>query len=149
MNEVHSEIRHIISERVSAVKKRDVEKATANYSSDVIVYDIVDPLEHHGIDSLKNRLKEWLSTLSEIADFEITNIEIKSSKDVAYCSSLNHIDAINTDGDKLNMWWRETTCYAKANGRWEITHTHSSVPFNPESGQPSIGLKPVSKDTNS
>jgi ketosteroid isomerase-like protein len=142
MNNEQTEIQKIISGRISAVKNKDVEKATAFYSPDVISYDVVDPLEYIGIDSLKERLKDWLSSLAEIIDFEITHIVIRSSIDLAYCSSLNHINAVNSGGNKLDMWWRETTCYAKINGTWKITHAHNSVPFNTANGKASLDLKP-------
>lgn len=137
-----SEIQAIIHNRVMGVTNKNVDKATQDYSPDVILYDIVDPLEHQGIEAVKKRLQEWLSTLAEIKKFEIRNTEIHVSDNIAFCTSMNHIDAINTNGNKLNMWWRETTCYAKTDGIWKITHAHSSVPFNPENGQASIALKP-------
>jgi len=40
------------------------------------------------------------------------------------------------------MWWRETACYRKVEGEWLITHQHSSVPFDVESGKASLDLKP-------
>lgn len=142
MNNEKSVIHDIITSRVSGVKSKDIHKATQNYSDNVILYDVVDPLECHGIQSVKNRLQQWLATLAEIKNFEIRNIEISASESIAYCTSLNHIDAVNTKGDKLDMWWRETTCYSKINGTWKITHAHNSVPFNPDSGKPSLALKP-------
>jgi ketosteroid isomerase-like protein len=142
MDNGKSKIQDIITNRISGVKSKDVYKATQDYSDDVILYDIVDPLERHGIQSVKDRLEQWLATLAEIKNFEIRNIEISTSETIAYCTSLNHIDAINTKGAKLDMWWRETTCYSKINGTWKITHAHSSVPFNPDNGKPSLALKP-------
>ncbi|SHI73934.1 Ketosteroid isomerase homolog [Tangfeifania diversioriginum] len=142
MDNDNLQIKKIITERVSAIKKRDVEKATAGYHTDVISYDVVGPLQLVGIDTLKKRLDEWLSTLSKIIDYEIADIEIRATGDLAYCSGLNHIDAVKPDGEKLDMWWRETTCYIKTNGNWQIIHAHSSVPFNAENGQASVGLKP-------
>ncbi|QHT69645.1 hypothetical protein GXP67_24845 [Rhodocytophaga rosea] len=142
MDTEKASIRDIINNRVKGVKAKDIDMATQDYSNDVILFDIIDPLEHHGKNAVKKRLQEWLSTLAEIKNFEIRNIGIHVSETIAYCTSMNHIDAVNTNGNKLNMWWRETTCYAKLNGKWKITHAHSSVPFNPDNGQASIGLKP-------
>ncbi len=139
---MEKEIQQLIHKRVTAVKNRDMEKAVNCYSPDVISYDVVGKLKYIGVDAIKNRLKEWLSTLSEIVDFEIVDVKINSGSDVAFCSSLNHINATNSNGSKLDMFWRETTCYAKINGIWKITHAHSSVPFDAETGLASIGLKP-------
>lgn len=138
------EIKRIIRKRISAIKNRNVENEISNYSKDVISFDVVGQLKYVGIDAIRNRLNEWLSTLDEIIDFEITDEKITSTSDIAYCSSLNHINAKTVGGNKLDMYWRETSCYKKMEGIWKITHVHSSVPFDIESGMASIGLKPNS-----
>ena len=120
----------MISERVSAIKNKNVEKAAAGYHPHVISYNVVGPLKLVGIDTLKKRLEGWLSTRSKIIDYEITDIDIKTSGELAYCSGLNHIQAIKNDGDKLDMWWRETTCYTREKDNRKVIHAHSSVPFN-------------------
>ena len=40
------------------------------------------------------------------------------------------------------MWVRSTVCYRKIDGRWVVTHEHTSVPFDAESGKVSFDLKP-------
>jgi ketosteroid isomerase-like protein len=40
------------------------------------------------------------------------------------------------------MFWRATVCFEKLNGQWLVTHEHSSVPFNMETMQASLDLKP-------
>ena len=140
------EIKEIIENRIFALKNRNVENLVTNYSKNVISYDVVGKLKYVGVDALKKRLDEWLSTLDQIIDFEITEEKITSTSDIAYCSSLNHINAKTVDGKKLDMYWRETTCYKKSDGIWKITHVHSSVPFNAENGMASLGLKPNSSE---
>lgn len=136
------EIRKIIVNRISGVKAKNVDQAIENFREDVISYDVVGELKFVGIDAVRNRLKEWFSTLSEIIDFEISDIKITSASDISFCSSLNHISARMVGGNILDMWWRETTCYVKSDGIWKITHAHSSVPFDASTGKASLGLKP-------
>lgn len=33
-----------------------------------------------------------------------------------------------TDGERTDLWFRETVCLRKAGGAWKITHEHNSVP---------------------
>lgn len=40
------------------------------------------------------------------------------------------------------MWWRMTIGYRKIDGTWMVIHEHNSVPFDTETGQASLGLKP-------
>jgi ketosteroid isomerase-like protein len=35
-----------------------------------------------------------------------------------------------------------TVCLRKIGGKWTVTHEHNSVPFDPETGKPSLDLKP-------
>lgn len=139
---MEKQIRNILENRVDAVKNKNVEKATAAYSEDVISYDVVGQLKFTGIKALQKRLREWLSSLDEIIEYEIKDVKITASPGTAFCSSLNHINAKTTDGRVLDMYWRETTCYLNANGKVRVTHSHSSVPFDANSGQASIELKP-------
>lgn len=145
---MENEIKAIIEKRVSAIKDRNVEMEMANYSKDVISYDVVGQLKYVGADAIKNRLNEWLSTLDQIIDFEITDVKITSTSEIAYCCSLNHINAKTFNGNKLEMFWRETACFKKMQGIWKITHVHSSVPFNAENGMASTRLKPHSNEQN-
>ncbi|MFB6341120.1 YybH family protein [Saccharicrinis sp. FJH62] len=139
---MEEEIRQLILQRVLAVKKREISKLSMYYTNDVILFDVVGNLKYTGIDALIKRLKEWLASLSEIKDFEISDIKIEAASDIACSSGLNHVDAITADKNKLDMYWRETTCYTKSDGVWKIMHTHSSVPFDPTTGKALAHLKP-------
>jgi len=145
---MENEIKAIIEKRVLAIKDRNVERKLVNFSKDVISYDVVGQLKYVGAEAIKNRLNEWLSTLDQIINFEITDVKINSTLEIAYCSSLNHINANTVSGNNLDMFWRETTCFKKMQGIWKITHVHSSVPFNAENGMASTGLKPNSNEQN-
>jgi ketosteroid isomerase-like protein len=52
------------------------------------------------------------------------------------------IGSTETDGGKIDMWWRATVCCRKMNGKWMITPERSSVPFDVESDKASLDLKP-------
>ena len=142
MGNDESKIRKIIDKRINAIKNKDIDKATIDYSSDVIFYDMVDPLEQCGMEGIRNRLKDLLKQIVKIVDYEIIKTDIHISKNVAFHSGLNHIKAITADMNDLDMWWRETSCYLKIKGIWKISHSHISVPFDAESGIASVGLKP-------
>ena len=69
-------------------------------------------------------------------------MSIAAGDDVAFCHSLNRVIGTKVDGNKIDMWWRATVCLHKVGGKWIVTHEHQSVPFNVESGRPSLDLKP-------
>ena len=136
------EIRRIIEEKAEAVRTKDVIRATAAYAPNVVVFDVVGPLQYLGSDSIRKRLEEWLSTFDGSIGFENREVLIDACEDAGFGSCLNHVTATTKAGGKLDMWWRETACYRKVAGRWVITHQHSSVPFNAETGKASIDLHP-------
>ena len=97
---------------------------------------------------IKKRLNEWFATFqdSDTVDYETAALNVKASATIGFSHSFNHINTVLKDGNKLNMWWRETQNWQYINGEWMVTHTHSSVPFDAISGKPSLGLKLTSKD---
>jgi hypothetical protein len=48
-----------------------------------------------------------------------------------------------TEGMKVDLWFRETLGFRKIDGKWTITHEHSSVPFYMDgSFKAAVDLKP-------
>jgi ketosteroid isomerase-like protein len=78
-----------------------------------------------------DRAKGWLSGFEGPADFEIQELAIAASGDVAFSHSLNRYSGSTTQGGQIDMWVRATAGYRKINGEWRIVHEHSSIPFNP------------------
>jgi ketosteroid isomerase-like protein len=66
---------------------------------------------------------------------------ITEGEDVAFCHSINHVNAKTKDGKRIDMRWRATVRFQKIDGRWVATHGHSSVPFDMKSGKASLDLK--------
>jgi ketosteroid isomerase-like protein len=112
------------------------------YAEDVLLFDVVDPLQYTGAKEVRQRMEGWFSTFSGNIGYEVSGLKISAGEDIAVCHRLNHVSAETLSGGKLDMWWRDTVCFNKINGRWLITHKHSSVPFNTDTGKASTGLKP-------
>ena len=137
-----AEIRTLIEERVRAVRAKDVNGATASYAPDAILFDVVNPLQHVGAKAARRRSEEWFATFDGPLGFEMSELKIAVGDEVAFCHGLNHVTGTTRDGGALDMWWRATACYSKLNGRWMVTHEHSSVPFDVTTGKASLNLKP-------
>jgi uncharacterized protein (TIGR02246 family) len=136
------EIRELIENKLEAVRAKDIDGATSGYAPDVLSFDVVNPLRYFGAAAIRKRLEEWFSSFQGSIDLELGDLSITVGDAVAFSHCLSHVSATTTDGRKLDMWWRETSCYRKIDGKWLITHQHSSVPFDVESGKASLGLKP-------
>jgi uncharacterized protein (TIGR02246 family) len=136
-------IRALLAERTESIRAKDVAAALAGYAPDVLSYDLIDPLRHHGREAIRQRLESWLSSFRDgPIGFDMLDLAVTAGDDVAFSHSLNHVDATTTDGRTVDMFWRATTCFRRLGGRWMVTHEHSSVPFDMQSGQASLDLKP-------
>lgn len=138
-----AQIRTLIEERMEATRARDVDGCLSHSAPDVVLFDVVNPLQYVGASGERRRLEEWFSQFEEgPIGFELRDLQIAVSGDVAFCHSFNHVVGTTTAGQTNDMWWRATMGFRKVGGRWLITHEHSSVPFDVETGMASLGLKP-------
>jgi uncharacterized protein (TIGR02246 family) len=127
----------------NAIRAKDVEARTENYSKNVALFDVIEPLECFGVDAVRRRAAEWFSSFQGPLDFEMHDLRIATDADVAFSHSLNHVHGTKTDRNELDMWWRATVCFRKMDDRWMVTHEHNSVPFNVESGRAALSLRPT------
>jgi len=135
-----------INKRLEAIRQKNLELTLSFYSHRIVSFDVVDLLQLSGLDDIRMRLKNWFSTFGEgPIGFEIAEPFLLVREDVAFCYNLNHVFAAKKDGGILDMFWRETTCYQKMNGKWLIVHSHNSVPFDIQTGKASVGLKPTTE----
>jgi uncharacterized protein (TIGR02246 family) len=136
------QIRALIEDRIQAVRAKDAAGAMSVVAPDVLVFDVVNPLWNVGADKARQRTDEWFSSFEGPIDYELRDLNIVAGHDVAFCHSLNQVDGTKADGNKLQMWWRATVCFRKIDGKWMITHEHSSVPFDPATGKAALDLEP-------
>jgi ketosteroid isomerase-like protein len=137
-----ADIRALMEMRIKAVRAKDVAALTANHAPDVLTFDLIDPLRNLGLTALRRRAQEWFASFAGGLDYEIRDLAIAAGEDVAFCHGLHRVGGTRTDGEKIEMWWRATIGFRRADGRWVITHEHSSVPFDMTSGKVSLDLKP-------
>jgi len=143
MESREAELRELIATQAEAVRRRDVEGALANYAPDVRLFDVTEPLQLLGREAAARRLREWFAAFRGAIGYELRDLTVVAEQDAAFCHSLQRVIGMRADGSRLDMWWRATTCYRRENGKWTVTHEHSSVPFNPSSGAASLRLKPA------
>ena len=140
--DTNGQLREMIDAWAIAVRAKEIESVMSHYISDVVAFDVVGPLECKGTDMLRQRLTAWFSSFFGPFGFEISNLEVEAGDYLAFCHSLNRVIGVKNDGEMVNMCWRATLCCRKIEGRWKITHSHTSVPFDPETGIASLDLEP-------
>ena len=135
-------IRAGIDDRVRAVRAKDVETLMAWYAPDVVAFDLVAPLAHRGAGGVRKRVAEWFASFRTAIDYEVRDVDLFLAGDVAFDHHLTHVRGTSASGAAIDMWFRETVGYRKLDGRWMVTHQHSSVPFDMATGKPLLELHP-------
>lgn len=136
------QISKLMDARIEAVRTKDVNASMSNLASDVLSFDVVNPLQRLGSDASRRRAEEWFTSFDGAIGYEIRDLSITAGDEVAFSHGLSHVSASKKDGEKLDMWWRTTLCFSKVEGQWNVVHEHNSVPFDVESGKASLDLKP-------
>ena len=136
------ELHQLFDGWAEAIRAKDVDGSLSHYAPTVLAFDLVEPLRYVGLNALRLRLDNWLSSFDGPIDFENHDLSITGDEKVAFAHSLNHVRGTLRDGTNLNMYWRATVCLRKIDGEWTVVHTHTSVPFDMQSGKASLDLQP-------
>jgi ketosteroid isomerase-like protein len=140
------QINELVEKEAELIRNKNVDKLMLLFAKDTLSFDVIDPLQYKGISGTKERMEGWFSTFDGPIGIDSSEMEVTTSENIAFTHCLRHVNAIKVDGTRLEMWWRQTTCYSKIDGNWLIVHRHSSVPFNVDNGYASTGLKPDSEN---
>ena len=135
------QIEQLIRQQEQAIQQKDIDRVMAQYSRDVVSFDVVDTLQKVGKNACRERLVNWLSQFPGEFSYHVEHLSIITSDELAICYSFNHVKGLRASGDEIDMRWRSTVCYNKVDTQWMIVHEHSSVPFDPETGQALINIK--------
>jgi uncharacterized protein (TIGR02246 family) len=119
----------IIADRVRAVTSKDAVALAAPHSSDVVLYDVLGPLQAEGRDAEEDRVRSWLDGYDGPIDYKITDLAVVTGDDVAFAHYLVHLAGTLKSGGIVDMWTRATVCFRRREGRWLITHEHNSAPL--------------------
>jgi ketosteroid isomerase-like protein len=139
-----AEIREILNDRVKAHRLKDADLMMAHGAKDFVSCTLAPPLRSVGSAAEeRNGLLQWFATWKgpiTCEDFEQT---IEIGGDVAFAHGLARMRGTKADGQDVELWFRRTDCFRKRAGRWEVAHSHSSVPFYMDgSYRACIDLKP-------
>ena len=137
-----AQIHQLMDDHAKSIRAKDIDGCMSFYAREILLFDVVDPLQNIGLDACRKRMEEWFSSFQGLISFENFGLTITVGDAVGFCHSLNRVNGIKIDGENIEMFWRSTVCFHKADNKWIITHEHASVPFNVKTGLASLNLKP-------
>jgi ketosteroid isomerase-like protein len=133
-------IRAAIDAIMKAVRTNDVEAFLRHCSPDIVVFDMVPPLEQKGWDALRRSWGIALGSFEGPIEYEVDHLDICTSGDVAFSRSLAHFGGTSKDGKRVMNHLRSTLGFRKIGGQWKLVHEHFSVPFDMSNGQALLNL---------
>ena len=140
MTKDFTEVQEVLANYKTAVLEKDVEKFLTMYAPELHIYDCWMNWESKGIASWKETVTGWFAELRDEGivlkvDFHDVVIEEGSSLAFVHCA-VTYAGHQEGSGEKLRqMTNRFTFGLKKMDSSWLITHEHSSLPINPETGK--------------
>lgn len=140
-----AQIRQLIAEQEAAMRSGDAQALVDRYAPEVLVYDLAPPLRKSGPEVLDpDGLRKWFAGFGGGVHFDVRDLQVTVGGDVAYCHSLNRLAATPLgEPGGFELWFRSTVCFRRIDGRWRVTHEHTSTPFDMDgSFRASVDLQP-------
>ena len=142
MASIESELGALLDAQSDAIRMKDLDRLMALYSSDILYFDVVPPLQYAGSAALRRRFAEWFDGYQSTIDLDVRDLRISASGEIAVVTRLSRARGILKNGRAVGSWVRATSTCHKATGEWLVTHEHVSLPVDLESGTPAMGLTP-------
>jgi PhnB protein len=139
-----TQIRALLDDWANALRAKDAERVMSLYAADLVQFDLAPPLKQAGENAVdKKGLAKWFSSFQGPIGYEIRDLSITASDDLAFCHSLNRLSGRKAAGEEVDVWLRATACFRRIAQQWRITHWHESVPFYMDgSYRAAVDLKP-------
>ena len=138
-----ADIRQQLDKLVEAIRTMDLEGLKPIYASDIVSFDVGPPLQRVGVEGKCLNWEAAFAVFQPPIAFEIRELTITSSGDVAFGHGFNRLSGTLKDGNlSSGIWVRATFCLRKVDAEWLIVHDHASVPLDFASGRAVLNLEP-------
>lgn len=139
-----NQIRGLIEKHAEALRAKNAKAAVSNYAADVVTFDLAPPLQSVGVGAAaEQELDRWFATWRGPLGYDVRDFSVTTGKDMAFCHGFVRISGTKVDGERPDVWARQTLGLRKIEGAWKIVHEHTSVPFYMDgSYRAAIDLKP-------
>jgi ketosteroid isomerase-like protein len=136
-----AQIRALIDDWARAIRAKDADGVMTRYAAGSVTFDLAPPLVSTG--PAAKDLRAWFATWHGPIGYEMRDLNLTAGDDAAFCHNLSRLSGTKTDGEKVDIWFRQTLCFRKIGGEWRIAHQHESVPFYMDgSYRAAVDLKP-------
>jgi ketosteroid isomerase-like protein len=85
------QVRSLIERWADALRAKHVEGVLSHYAPEIVSFDLAAPLQYAGMESLRESLSAWFPTFRGAVGYEMRDLVVTASTDLAFCRSLNRI----------------------------------------------------------
>jgi uncharacterized protein (TIGR02246 family) len=121
-------IRELVETWAKAVRAKDLDGILANHSTDMLMFDVPPPLQSKGIEAYKKTWDLFFSWSDDPVVFDIKDMDIIASTDVAFVAALMRCAGTEKNGERMEIEFRLTIGLRKIGGQWIVLHEHHSIP---------------------
>jgi len=118
-------IEQAIGARNAALSAKDAGGVIASGAPGFVSYSLAPPLQEAGGEG---GLDAWFDTWNGPIGYALQGLKITAGDEVGFAHGLVHMTGRKTDGEVVDLWFRETLGLKLIGGAWKIVHEHSSVP---------------------
>ena len=79
------EVEKLVRQQEQAIRAKDIDQAMAQYSNDIVSFDVVNTLQKVGIDACRDRLESWLSQFPGEFTFDVEDLSTLAGEELAIC----------------------------------------------------------------
>ena len=137
-----SQIRDLIEEWRSSIAARDLDRLMKLYAPDVVFFDAVPPYMQHGAEAYRRTWEAMFNFLPPRLVSEMRGLQINISGDLATMHCIQRLTNADTGEAATCGWVRVSVTYQRIESKWQVTHEHVSVPFDPTTSQAAFIHKP-------
>ncbi len=152
MSDDEAQIRELLASMEEGYRAKDASRIVAGYAPDVVLYELAPPLQvrrgelaelgggRQADMTTAEGVEAWLSGFGAAPfEYETRDLQVAVGGDVAYAHGLSRMGSPGL----FSLWFRTTIGLRRDGGRWQITLSHSSVPFYmDEKARAAVDLQP-------
>lgn len=137
LKQLEEEFHSLLDSRVEACRAKDIDRLMSLYSSDIVYFDCVPPLQFTGHDAVRRNFVRWFDEYEGPIGLETHKLHVMVSESVAVAHML-HLDTgtlqsgdeVRVESPDRSLWLRSTVCCQRSESGWLITHEHISLPVD-------------------
>jgi PhnB protein len=122
-----AQIRAVLDEWAAALRAKNAEGVVRHHAPEFLLFSLAPPLVSADTDA--KGLQAWFDTWQGPLAYELRDLTITADDAIAWCYGLTRLGGTKTDGQKNELWFRQTLCLRRDADTWKIVHQHQSVPF--------------------